>query len=167
MAYTILSESYGRRLPKITAEADSADDLAILGIDYAEGSTCNVGGTEYTLDKVSGWIIPGSGGGEPFLVTLTPTAADYSGTMDKTVAEIYAAYQAGGKIVFRMYTDASVYIDVPVQLVGTDADYTYPSFEANVIQAGTNLMVLARTVTTDDGTKNTYSTTVYTLTPAT
>ena len=63
MAYTILSESYGRRLPKITAEADSTEDLTALGTDYAEGSTCNVGGTEYTLDKVSGWIVPGSGGG--------------------------------------------------------------------------------------------------------
>ena len=30
----------------------------------------------------------------PFIVTLTPTALDYSGTMDKTVAEIYAAHQA-------------------------------------------------------------------------
>lgn len=63
MAYTILSESYGRRLPKITAEADSTDDLTALGTDYAEGSTCTVGGEDYVLDKVGGWVIPGSGGG--------------------------------------------------------------------------------------------------------
>ena len=36
-----------------------------------------------------------------FIVTLTPTALDYSGTMDKTVAEIDAAYQAGKEIIFR------------------------------------------------------------------
>lgn len=63
MGFQILSESYGRRLPKITAEADSTDDLATLGIDFAEGSTCTVGEEEYVLDKVGGWVIRGSGGG--------------------------------------------------------------------------------------------------------
>mgnify|MGYP003310517772 CR=1 FL=1 len=63
MAYTILSAAYGRRLPKITAEADSADDLTTLGTDYAEGSTCDVDGTTYTLDKVKGWVDSSGGGG--------------------------------------------------------------------------------------------------------
>lgn len=94
MAYTILSESYGRRLPKITAEADSTDDLAVLGIDYAEGSTCTVGEDEYVLDKVGGWVIRGSGGGGgDLLVTITENDGAY--TADKTNAEIYAAAQAG------------------------------------------------------------------------
>ena len=35
----------------------------------------------------------------PFIVTLTPTETDFSGTMDKTCAEIFAAYQAGKRIV--------------------------------------------------------------------
>lgn len=34
-----------------------------------------------------------------FVVTLTPTAADYSGTMDKTPAELAAAYDAGKRII--------------------------------------------------------------------
>ena len=38
--------------------------------------------------------------GKKFIVTLTPTALDYSGTMDKTPAEITAAYGAGQEIVF-------------------------------------------------------------------
>lgn len=63
MAYTILTESYGRRLPKITATADSTDDLTALGVEFAEGSTVDVGGTVYSLDKVSGWIIPDGEGG--------------------------------------------------------------------------------------------------------
>ena len=36
---------------------------------------------------------------EPFVVTLTPTAADMSGTMDKTPAEIAGAYDAGKRII--------------------------------------------------------------------
>lgn len=59
MAYTITSESYGRRLPKITAEADSTDDLIDLGTNYAEGSVVDIGGTKYALDKVQGWVIGG------------------------------------------------------------------------------------------------------------
>lgn len=98
MAYTILSESYGRRLPKITAEANSTDDLTALGTDYAEGSTCNVGGTEYTLDKVSGWIIPGSGGGGgggTLIVGATYSSDTEMMTLDKTFGEISAALVAG------------------------------------------------------------------------
>lgn len=56
------SESYGPRKPLVTIEADSLDDISGL-TNFAEGSTANVGGTEYTLDKVQGWIVPGSGGG--------------------------------------------------------------------------------------------------------
>ena len=102
-----------------------------------------------------------------FIVALTPTALDYSGTMNKTVAEIDAAYKAGQEIVFRLYTAASVYIDVPVQLVSTDTDYEYPSFETNVTSASNNVFIFARTGTTNDGTKATYETHIYTLTPAT
>jgi hypothetical protein len=63
MAYEIKSESYGRRLPKITATADSTDDLSTLGTDWAEGSTCVISDTTYKLDKVKGWVDPSSGGG--------------------------------------------------------------------------------------------------------
>lgn len=62
MAYQITSESYGRRLPKITATADSTDDLATLGTDWAEGSICTIGNTTYKMDKVKGWVDPSSGG---------------------------------------------------------------------------------------------------------
>lgn len=103
----------------------------------------------------------------PFIVTLTPTAADYSGTMDHTVAEIDAAYKTGRKIVFRLYTAVGVFIDVPVQLVSTDTDYEYPSFETSVIQVSSNALIFASTGTTSNGTEATYSTKIYTLTPAT
>lgn len=106
MAYTILSESYGRRLPKITAEADSTEDLTALGTDYAEGSTCNVGETEYTLDKVSGWIVPGSGGGGGsgggvLVATFTYDPTTETTTCDKTYVEIHSQFQSGTPALFR------------------------------------------------------------------
>lgn len=108
---------------------------------------------------------------EPFIVTLTPTAQDYSGTMDKTVAEINAAYEAGRKIVFRVYSSAARFNEVEVTVVYKDGSYTYPSFNAYLIvvadSVGFDGIIFAFTGTSDDSTKNTYSTTVYPLTPMT
>lgn len=95
MAITILSESYGPRKPFITCEADSLDELEALVC--AEGSTATVGGTEYTLDRVNGWIVPGSGGGgggsaEEFACDLVLNAEYEDGNIkfDKTYQEIRA-----------------------------------------------------------------------------
>lgn len=102
-----------------------------------------------------------------FIVTLTPTAQDFSGTMDKTVAEINSAYEAGQEIVFKVITDADTFVEVPcsaiVQVTGTGY---YPNFIANVIQYESNVMIVAHTDEMTDGTKQTYSTTIYPLTPA-
>lgn len=102
MAYTITSESYGRRLPKITATADSTDDLATLGTDFAEGSTVVIGDKTYSLDKVQGWIEPGSGGGggggSAFVVTVTEEGTVW--TCDKTWEEIRDAFLAGSSVYF-------------------------------------------------------------------
>jgi hypothetical protein len=54
------------------------------------------------LIKALGGSGGGGGGGEKFIVTLTPTSLDYSGTMDKTETEISDAYEAGQQIVFRI-----------------------------------------------------------------
>ena len=112
------------------------------------------------------------GGGlssQSFVVTLTPTAQDYSGTMDRTVAEINAAYEAGRKIVFRVYSGATEYNDVEVTVVFKDENYAYPSFNAYLIvtagSAGFDGIIFAFTSVTNTGTKSTYSTHIYTLTP--
>ena len=107
----------------------------------------------------------GGGGSNKFLVTLTPTALDYSGTMDKTVAEINAAYEAGMEIVFRVMMSATAYMDVDCT-ARYSADYTYPSFSAYIIDDIHNLFISALTMATNDGTKQTYSTAIYSLTPA-
>ena len=101
-----------------------------------------------------------------FVVTLTPTSPDYSGTMDKTVAEINAAYEAGQEIIFRVIMGATQYVDVNVTAVMVDGDYTYPSFNAWVIEIYNSLLIYAYISGTDDGTKQTYGTVVYSLTPA-
>lgn len=104
--------------------------------------------------------------GKKFIVTLTPTSPDFSGTMDKTVAEINAAYEAGQQIVFRVILASNEYIDVNVTAVMTNADYDYPSFNAYVIEISNGLLVYAYTPETHDGTLQTYGTRVYSLTPA-
>ena len=106
MAYEILTESYGRRLPKITAEADSTDDLATLGTNYAEGSTCVIGDKTYSLDKVQGWVEPGSGGGgggggEGGVYTIQAeisyddTTQEYTVSTEATFADIKSAVESG------------------------------------------------------------------------
>ena len=104
--------------------------------------------------------------GKKFIVTLTPTAQDYSGTMDKTVAEIKAAYEAEQQIVFRVMMSATKYMDVDCTARYFTNGNTYPSFNAYIVGDG-GVLIYAFTSTTDDGTKQTYATEIYTLTPAT
>ena len=101
----------------------------------------------------------------PFIVTLTPTAQDFSGTMDKTVAEINEAYTAGQKIVFRVILSATEYmeVDCTARYVTNAA---YPSFNGFILIASPmHALVYAATLVTDDGTKSTYYTIIYPLTP--
>ena len=102
-----------------------------------------------------------------FIVTLTPTSLDYSGTMDKTVSEIYAAYQAGKQIVFRIITGVSTFIDVSINCVGVSQDATYPLFQAYLLNTNNSSIIWAGAGNTSEGTENTYSTIIYSLTPAT
>lgn len=102
-----------------------------------------------------------------FIVTLTPTAEDFSGTMDKTVAEIYEAYQSGKRIVFRVMTEDG-HMDVDCTARWSYNEITYPSFNGFILMndGGANMLVFAATGVTNDGTAATYFTTLYSLTPA-
>lgn len=96
-----------------------------------------------------------------FIVTLTPTAADFSGTMDKTPQEITAAYNAGQTISF------------VIPSLGTAFDaFEFVTAGANV-QAGSVLTyrdgsshLLIECLTSSDDDINTYFTHIYSLTPA-
>ena len=103
--------------------------------------------------------------GKKFLVTLTPTALDYSGTMDKTVAEIAAAYNAGQEIWFRIMMSSNAYVETPLTYCLNDG-MDYPGFGTQAIEFNNGVLIVARIPSTNDGTTQTYSTTVYALTPA-
>ena len=101
----------------------------------------------------------------PFVVTLTPTALDYSGEMDKTVAEINAAYLAGRKVVYKVAASETRFTYADVTMVYVDGDFTYPSFNAFIIDNGNDLLMEAITLPTDNGDRNTYAVALYPLTP--
>ena len=101
---------------------------------------------------------------DTFIVTLTPTAQDYSGTMDKTVAEIQTAYDAGKEIVFRTMISTTAYVDAPMSFA-SELGYAFMDFGGTIIMPSQNVMIAAETLATDDGTKQTYRATVYPLTP--
>lgn len=98
------------------------------------------------------------------IVTLTPTSPDYSGTMDKTVAQINAAYKAGMEIWLKLEAEGMGYLMERASLGNGSPAATYPSFNAYYINP--DLMLYVYTGYTNDGTKQTYSTKVYSLTPA-
>ena len=105
--------------------------------------------------------------GKKFIVTLTPTAQDYSGTMDKTVAEINAAYEAGQHIVFRTMMSATTYMDVDCAARWYN-NTAYPSFNGFILSSDNGgTLIFAFTGATDDGTRATYGANIYALTPAT
>lgn len=95
-----------------------------------------------------------------FIVTLTPTAEDFSGTMDKTPQEITAAYNAGQEIVFSIPSmNAQL---TPVQFLET-ADAIISS--AHIIyNLGNGDVMIA---VTTHSSASTYATAIYALTPAT
>ena len=104
---------------------------------------------------------------DKFIVTLTPTSLDYSGTMDKTVAEINAAYEAGQEIWFKVMTGATTYMEVDCT-ARWEGGFTYPSYNGFIVSSENGgVLIYAFTNATDDGTKATYGAHVYTLTPAT
>ena len=124
MAVQILSQSYGPRKPLIECTADSLDDL--VGLVCAEGSTATVGGTEYVLDRVNGWIEPGSGGGGGgsgvLVVNESYDSATSTWTMDTVASEIWSAMQTGLVIVV---SDISSSVIANAQYVPEDSEEYY------------------------------------------
>lgn len=105
----------------------------------------------------------GGGGGEKYLVTLTPTALDLSGTMDKTVSEINAAYEAGKDIWFSVSVGAAT-LNAKLAIV-TDINAANPMFTFYTIDTNNNVLIVGYNNSyTDDA--DTYGTTIYALTPA-
>lgn len=104
---------------------------------------------------------------DPFIVNLTPTAQDFSGTMDKTVAEITEAYEAGRKIVFRSWMSETRFMDTDCTARWNLTEYRYPSFNAFTLDNNTNILIFAYTGATNYGERTDYGTVLYTLTRVT
>lgn len=150
MSYEITSESYGRKLPKITATATSTDDLAALGTDWAEGSTCVISETTYKLDKVKGWVDPNSGGGGGGGSLVVNWDAD-SDTLDKSWQEIHDAMEAGQNVTVvgdESYESIGIAYGCAKTYDGTYQVYTFSwsgsKFSGEVFQASSATGTLER-----------------------
>jgi len=102
---------------------------------------------------------------DQFVVTFTPTAQDFSGTIDKTWGEVDEAYKAGKTIAFKLYVDqnGSYLITTNVVVyggVGTQSLW----FSSYLLINGVGF-VKAYSATNPSPDDNTYSTIIYPLTP--
>lgn len=118
--------------------------------------------TGETIALIKAFGNGGGGGSNKFIVTLTPTSPDFSGTMDKTVSEINAAYEAGQQIWFRFYESDSSYYDVELAYINNYSGNQYYAFY--IIDAGNNIIIQAWTTSNTLG--NAYYAKIYPLTPA-
>lgn len=121
-------------------------------------------GDTITAEKLNNMESGIENANEPFIVTCTPTSQNYSGVMDKTVAEINEAYEAGRKIYFRVLTGANTYAEVLCAIAVKDTAL-YPSYGGYTIDLNNNLFIYAYTGYTNDGTMNAYGAAVFPLTP--
>lgn len=114
----------------------------------------------YALCKGNG------GGGSPnkFIVTLTPTVQDFSGTMDKTGAEITAAHEAGQQIVFNVVGFPGFdHVQIPAAWYTYATNNTICAACATLVDVASNLQIIIVTSVASDGTN--YYTNIYPLTP--
>jgi len=137
-------------------KAVEADEVTV------DGNNVNIGGCVWNGESWDFTNAGQGGGSNKFIVTLTPTSPDYSGTMDKTVAEINAAYEAGQQIVFRLMVSSGVYYDFATTVTYIGA-HPYPEHFC-MGAVGSNLIVYSSD--TDNPENTAYHTTVYSLTPA-
>jgi hypothetical protein len=144
-----------------TTTAIQADDLSIDGDKFTIGGIVwNGSAWDYSdAGQASG------GGSAPFVVVLTPTAADLSGTMSATVGEINEAYENGRKVVFKVNSSDHVFTADCVSQFFSNS-YTYPSFNGYIIDYFRNMLILVYTGSTNDSASKTYNAKVYTLTSA-
>lgn len=106
-------------------------------------------------------MLENSSGDSRFVVTLTPTAQDFSGVMDKTPQEITAAYNAGKEI--------RVTVPELGGLTGICTEFSpnsgtislWCNFTASFSELGGDVLIVVIT----SHTTSTYSTKIFSLTP--
>lgn len=132
--------------------------MAYTPTNWQNGDTI----TAEKLNKMEGGI---ESANAPFIVTLTPTEPDFSGTMDKTGDDILQAYLSGRRIRFDVpslsaSTDATMYN--PHYDIGGDVDEVIANAFV-VYDAGSGWMNVLISSGVYDSSH--YSTTIFPLTP--
>ena len=115
--------------------------------------------TAEKLNKMETGIAAAS---DVFVITLTPTAPDFSGTMDKTPLEIREAYDSNKKIVFCFAGGSSFYLANEFNPYN-NGNYDTISVRCIAPIYNSGVWILGRLETS--GTAQTYSTTLFSLTP--
>ena len=104
-----------------------------------------------------------AGAADPFIITLTATEADFSGTMDKTPAEIRAAYLAGRQIYARVKAPGITEMEslCPLMFATEDGEDLCCHFQIfYTIAGGTDVIIHAMTRTESAA----YGTSIYPMT---
>jgi hypothetical protein len=100
---------------------------------------------------------------DPFIVTLTPTAQDFSGVMDKTPAEIRTAYDAGKQIRAVIPDMNASFAFTQELLIGDDSIHCVAGIFYGITGVAEHCLI--RIDTAEDSSAATYSTIIYPLTP--
>lgn len=99
-----------------------------------------------------------------FIITLTPTEEDFSGTMDKTPAQIWEAYASGRRIVFSIPTMNALLDVTQTEEHDANEDGTNDSvnLEANIVyNISSDTWVMIAVITSRED--STYSTMIFPL----
>ena len=108
----------------------------------------------------AGWVMPED---NRLVVTLTPTAQDFSGVMDKTPEEITAAYNAGKEIRVTV-PELGGLTGICTEFSpdsGSETVSLWCNFTANFSELGGDVLIVVIT----SHTTSTYSTKIFSLTP--
>lgn len=97
---------------------------------------------------------------DPFVVTLTPTAQDFSGVTDRSNREVYDAYVAGRQIVAALNLGTAVEI-IPAYVTVVEQEQV-ARVETFAMQD--NLFILIQQIYSGEP-QAPYATTIYPLTP--
>lgn len=116
--------------------------------------------TAEKLNKMKSGIAAAAAG--PFVITCTPTAQDFSGVMDKTPLEIREAYDSNKKIVFRLAVGNTYFLATEFNAYN-NGNYDTISVRGLMPIYSSGVWILAKVDTS--GSDQTYSTTLFSLTP--
>jgi hypothetical protein len=140
-------------------KAVEADEVTV------DGNNVNIGGCVWNGESWDFTNAGQGGGSDKFIVTLTPTSPDFSGTMDKTAEEITAAYEAGQEIIFNVVGFPGFdHVYIPAAWCSYATDHTNCAACATLVDVTSGLQIIISTDDAQEGSN--YFTDIYSLTPA-